>query len=122
MKTKVNIWVTLIGLLIGALLYWQTPYNEMNLLDLNMWLLAGASSLIGALLSTLIFNEKSWRMVLFITLGVVIAILIRIIYETIVIDSTSHNLAPFELIFGALQTFPMAFFGVYLGRQILMHK
>lgn len=116
MKTKVNIWVTLVGMLIGAISYWRVPYAEINFLDIQIWLLVGSGALIGSLFSTLYFNQKPSKVGLLITLGVILAVIIRIIYDVTFWDSTSHNLAPFEVIFGGLQSLPMAFVGAYLAK------
>jgi len=118
MKTKVNIWVTLVGILIGAISYWRIPYGEMNLLEINIWLFVGSGTLVGSLFSTLFFNQKPWKVGLLITLGVILAVIIRIIYDVTFWDSTSHNLAPFEVIFSGLQSVPMAFVGAYLAKII----
>jgi len=122
MKTKAKIWVTLVGMLIGAISYWRIPYAEMNLLEINIWLFVGSGTLIGALFSTLLFNQKPWKVGLLITLGVILSVIIRIIYDVTFWDSTSHNLAPFELIFGGLQSLPMAFVGAYLAKFIRTFK
>ena len=118
MKTKVTIWVTLVGLLIGAISYWRVPYNEMNFLDIKIWVLVGSGGLIGSLFSTLYFNQKPAKTGLLITLGVVLSVIIRIIYEVTFFDSTSHNLAPFEIVFSGIQSLPMAFAGAYLAKLI----
>ena len=115
MKNKANLWVALTGLLVGAISYWPVPYSEMNLLGLYPWLLASSAALAGALLFTLFLNQKPWKIALSMTLGVVLAILIRIIYDTSFWDPTSHNLAPFELMIVGLQTLPATFAGAYLG-------
>lgn len=122
MKTKVKIWVTLVGILIGAISYWRIPYSEINLLEINIWLFVGSGTLIGSLFSTLFFNQKPWKVGLLITLGVILAVIIRIIYDLTFWDSTSHNLAPFEVIFGGLQSLPMAFVGAYLAKIIQNFK
>ena len=57
MKTKVEYWVTLVGVLIGAITYWRTPYDEMNLLETQIWLIVGSGALIGSLFSTIYFNQ-----------------------------------------------------------------
>lgn len=59
-----------------------------------------------------------YKVGLLITFGVVLVLIIRIIYDLIFWDSTSYNLAPFEVIFGGLQSLPMAFFGAYLKKVI----
>ena len=76
----------------------------------------GSGTLIGAFLSRLLLNQNPWRVGLLITLGVILSVIIRIIYDTIFWDSTSHNLAPFEVIFAGFQSFPMAFIGAYLAK------
>ncbi len=115
MKTGTTLWVILTGLLVGAACYWPVPYAEINLLELYPWLLASSAALAGALLFTMFLSQKPWKIALSMTLGVVLAILIRIIYDTTFRDATSHNLAPFELIIVGLQTLPAAFAGAYLG-------
>jgi hypothetical protein len=122
MKTKVKIWVTLVGILIGAISYWRIPYGEVNLLEIQIWLLVGSGTLIGSLFSTLYFNQKPSKIGLLITLGVVLSVIIRIIYDVTFWDSTSHNLAPFEVIFSVLQSLPMAFIGAYLAKIIQKFK
>jgi len=118
MKTQVNIWIILVGILIGAISYWRIPYAEMHLLGINMWLFVGSGTLIGSLLSSLLFNQKPWIVGLLITFGVILSIIIRIVYDVTFWDSTSHNFAPFEVIIGGLQSLPMGFVGAYLSKFI----
>jgi hypothetical protein len=47
---------------------------------------------------------------------------LHIIYDTILWDPTSHNLAPFEIIFAGIATLPTAFTGAYLGVFIKKRK
>jgi len=122
MKANVKIWVTLVGILIGAISYWRIPYVEINLLEINIWLFVGSGTLIGAFFLTLFFDQKPWKVGLLITLGVILAIIIRIIYDITFWDSTSHNIAPFEVILGGLQSLPMAFVGGYLAKIIQKFK
>jgi hypothetical protein len=118
MKNRINIWIILTGILVGAISYWRIPYAEMHLLGINMWVFLGSGTLIGSILSTLLFNQKPWKIGLLITFGVILSIIIRIIYDVTFWDSTSHNLAPFEVIIGGLQSLPMAFVGAYLSKFI----
>ena len=118
MKKKNNSWIIVVGILIGAISYWRIPYEEMNLLDIQLWLLVGLGTLIGSLLLTLYFNQKPSKVALLITFGVVLSVIIRIIYDVTFWDSTSHNLAPFEVVIGGFQSFPMAFLGAYIAKII----
>lgn len=122
MKNKVKILVTFVGILVGAISYWRIPYAEMNFLEINLWLFVGSAALFGSLFSNLLLNQKPWKVGLLITVGVILAIVIRIIYDFTFWDSTSHNLAPFEIMFGGLQSLPMAFVGAYLAKFILKIK
>ena len=121
-ENKMKIWVTLIGILIGAISYWRVPYNDVNFLDIQLWVLVGSGTLIGSLFSTLYFNQKPSKIGLLITLGVILSVIIRIIYDITFWDSTSHNLAPFEVVFSVLQSLPMAFVGAYLAKTIQKFK
>jgi len=118
MKPKVTIWLALVGILIGAISYWRIPYDEMNYFEMSIWLFVGCGALIGSIFSTLFFKQEPWKVGLFITLGVVLSVIIRIIYDVAFWDSTSHNLAPFEVILSGLQSLPMAFVGAYLAKII----
>ena len=88
----------------------------MTLLEMNIWIFVGSGTLIGSLILTLILNKKPWIIGLLITLGIILSIIIRIIYDTLFWDSTSHNLAPFEVIIGGLQSLPTALLGAYLAK------
>jgi len=118
MKTKVVLSITLVGLLIGAVSYWRIPYDDMNLLEIKMWIFVGSGTLIGSVFSTLFFKQKPWEVALLIILGVLLSVIIRIIYEVTFWDATSHNLAPFEVIISGFQSLPMAFVGAYLAKYI----
>lgn len=118
MKTKSNIWLTLLGLVIGAISYWRIPYNEMNLLEIKLWFIVGSGTLIGSFISTIYSNQKPSKIGLLITLGVILSTVIRIVYDSVFWDTTSHNLAPLEIIFTGFQSLPMAFSGAYLAKLI----
>ena len=105
----------LVGLATGGLAYWFQPYNQTTVLGVNMWLIMGVGAFLESFIILIFFKEKPLKIVLPLVLGVIIAVLFRIIYDTIFWDSTSHNLAPFEILFAAVVTFPSALFGSYLG-------
>ena len=118
MKAKVKIWIIIIGLIIGGISYWFQPYGQMTVLGIHMYLIWSIGALLGALFLMLFIKKKPSQISLFLSLGVTLAILARIIYDTTFWDSTSHNLAPFEIIMGALITIPCAFLGTFLARLI----
>ena len=118
MKTKIKIWVTLVGIIIGGISYWPLPYEDLNLLEIKIWLLVGSGALIGSLFSTLYFSQKPSKIALLVSLGVILSIIIRIVYDVTFWDKRSHNLAPFEVILSGVQSLPMAFAGAYLEKGI----
>lgn len=115
METKVKLGIIGVGLIIGGIAYWFQPYNQMTVLGLNIWLIMSIGSFIASAFIMLYLKEKPLKIALFVSLGVALAILARIIYDTIFWDSTSHNLAPFEIIIGGIVTIPSAIAGVYVG-------
>jgi uncharacterized membrane protein YccC len=120
MKNKARIGATLVGLIIGGISYWFQPYNQIQILNSNIPLVWSLGAFFGSLLLMIYFNEKPPKIALLISLGVALAVLARIIYDTIFWDATSHNLAPFEIILCGIITIPSAFMGVYLA--LLMKK
>ena len=120
MKNKARIGATLVGLIIGGISYWFQPYNQIQILGSNIPLVWSLGAFFGSLLLMIYFNEKPPKIALLISLGVALAVLARIIYDTTFWDATSHNLAPFEIILCGIITIPSAFMGVYLA--LLMKK
>jgi len=114
MKTKITILLILIGILIGAISYWFQPYNQLNVFGVHTRLIWSLGAFFGSLLLYILVDEKPFKIALLISLGVMLAIIFRIIYDTIFWDSTSHNLAPFEVIVCGMVTIPSAFAGSYL--------
>jgi len=113
-KTKVTIWIILVGILIGAISYWFQPYNQLSIFSVNIWLIWSLGAFFGSLLLYTLLNEKALNIALLVSLGVILAIIFRIIYDTVFWDATSHNLAPFEVIGCGMVTIPSAFAGAYL--------
>jgi len=121
MKIKVDIWITLVGVLIGAISNWIHPYHELNLEDSPILSVLILGSLLGSFLLTLYLNKRYSEIALLVTLGVVLAFIARIVYDITFWDSHSHNLAPFEII-TSLITLPSAFTGSFLGHLIKRFK
>ena len=118
MKPKAKLLVTLVGVLVGASSYWPIPYEELDYLAIKIWGIVGLGSLIASYFSTVLIKQKSAQTALLITIGVILSVIIRILYDITFWDSTSHNLAPFEILFSGLQSLPMAYVGAYLAKVI----
>ena len=112
---KSKYWIVFTGVLIGAVSYWRVPYADLNLNDLSTWLFVGSVSFIGGFVLKLAFRQAPFKLGLFTMLGVVASILLRIIYDVIILDTSSHNMAPIEIIITALQSFPVAVVGAYIA-------
>jgi len=121
MKIKVDIWITLVGVLIGAISNWIHSLHESNLTGTYTLSVLILGSLVGSFLLTLYLNKRYSEIALLVTLGVVLAYIARIVYDTIFWDSNSHNLFPIEIII-SLITLPSAFTGSFLGYLIKRFK
>lgn len=105
--------ITLVGLIIGVIAYWVEPYVQTDIP--GSFFIWSFGAFFGSLLLMLFVNEKPTKIALLVSLGITLAVIAKIIYDTIFVDSTSHNLAPFEIIICGIITIPSAFVGVYLG-------
>ncbi len=121
MKIKVEIWITLIGMIAGVISYWFNPYNTMTVMGINIYLLMGSGAFLVSFLLALFLNVKFAKIAFLISTGVLLAIFGRIIFD-FVNDSSTHNLFPFEIIKAAFITFLSALFGAYLSRIFMQLK
>ena len=112
--------ITLVGLIIGVIAYWVEPYIQTDIP--GSFFIWSVGAFLGSLLLLLFVNEKPPKIALLVSLGITLAVIAKIIYDTIFVDSTSHNLAPFEIIICVIVTIPSAFVGVYLGLLIKKFK
>lgn len=85
-----------LGVLSAGIPYWLIPYHKVNLPD-GVWgpqlLIVGAVTLVAFMLRTRPFWKTLW-----VFAGIVpCAVMLRVIVEG-VMDPTSHNLWPFEII------------------------
>jgi hypothetical protein len=115
MKNKESLWIIIIGMVIGGISYWFNDYNVMNISGISIYLIMSAGSLFGAMLIAFKLNVKPLKCARLISFGVILSVLIRILFDTTFVDSTSHNLAPFEIIIAAAIAFPCAIIGAYLA-------
>lgn len=128
MKSKTIIGATLAGILVGAISYWFQPYNQSTVLGVHMWLVMGIGVFLATFSLTVFLREKpesraaavTPALAFFVSIGVVVALIARIIYDTLFVDRTTHNLAPFEILFCLLIATPCAFAGGYLA--LLLRK
>lgn len=116
MKATLKLWIIFVGLIVGGISYWLNPYNEMSLLGVHIYLILCIGLVMASFFIQLFLSSNPLKTALLISFGAIMAVVIRIIYDTTFWDATSHNLAPFEILITAFIIFPSAFVGVYLAR------
>ena len=115
MKLKLKLVIIISGFVIGALSNWTFAYNEINLIENKVlwWIVIG-----GCLISSGFYIQfskiKPFRISVLLWIGVIVAITFRAIYDILIIDPTSHNLIPFEIIFYSILAIPSGLAGAYL--------
>lgn len=107
-------WIILAGIMAGGIAYWFQPYNQSTMLGINIWLIMSTGVFITVFLLKLLSNDKPNKIALLVSSGVILAVFARIVYDVTFWDSTSHNLAPFEIVICAFVVLPVAFAGAYL--------
>lgn len=116
MKNNESLWVIIVGMIVGGISYWFNEYNIMEIGGISIYWIIGVGSMFGSMLMGYKFKLKPAKSAKFISLGVMLSVLIRIIFDTAFVDSTSHNLAPFEVIIATAIAFPCALIGAYIAK------
>ena len=87
-----------LGIISGVVYYWFTEYDSLELCGIHIYLIL----LIGVLLSSLMCLRRRTIKVSSIYSGILsgvfLAVSLRILYDLIFWDNSSHNLLPFEII------------------------
>ena len=107
----------LAGLLACGLPLWPIPYHAVSMPGnpaSSTWLILG--SLAGALAGTLLRSGVK-APVLAVTAGFVLAVVVRVAWETAA-DPTTHNLWPFEVIVAGFFGMLSGLIGVLLARGV----
>ena len=113
MRKKSNALPILLGVLIGAFGYWTADFSEKDALYQSVFYIKAPGSILVTLLVGIFKkNQPAWN-ALMVSFGVMLGMLTRIITD-MVIDPTSHNLFPFELLIGLVIVLPVTFVSAYL--------
>ncbi len=86
------------GFVAGIFYAWFNDYNSPTVFGMNLRTMLMTSSSILAFLLVYFDGGKVLRTALLISAGVCLAVTMRIVFDVTVLDSSSHNLAPFEII------------------------
>ena len=109
--------VIFLGLLYAAVTYWPVLYLDLKMVSRTLFLIWFSGALIIGCLSVIFFKNEGLRSALFVTMGFVLAVILRIIYDSIG-DATSHNLAGIEVVIAVFYAFPGGLVGAIIGRVI----
>ncbi len=110
MKNKMRLFSIIMGLICGALSYWFNAYNEMYVLGINIYILMGILSVLLAIFLGVRFKKEVYSIPLYYSFGFIIAVLGRIFFD-IAMDSSTHNLFPFEIVFVLVIIIPASYCG-----------
>lgn len=114
MKRKTTILIIVAGILAGAISSWFNEYNQLTVFGISIRLLLAITSFVASFLMSLFCSESNAKIALLISAGVLMALAGRIIFD-LYIDSTSHNLFPFEMLISLVVSFPCSYVGSFLA-------
>ena len=106
--------VIFLGLLYAAITYLPVLYMDVNMISRTFFLIWFSGALVIGCLSVVLFRNEGLRSAVFVAMGFVLAVLLRIIYDSIG-DSSSHNLAGIEVAIAVFYAFPGALVGAIIG-------
>lgn len=110
-----------LGLIAGGLSYWFNPDNVLYIVGIQIHVVMAVGSLAAAWYAAWKYQLGIAKNSLLVTAGVTIAVIGRIVVDGI-LDSSSHNLFPLELIAAWVVTFPSALIGALLNRFLPSSK
>lgn len=114
MKNKAYLVSIVLGLICGALSYWFNPYNDLYLLGIHIYYIMGISSFVSVIGLGLKYKNHLFVIPIFYAIGFIIAAILRVIYDTTIIDPTHHNLFPFEIAIILMIIVPTSILGILL--------
>lgn len=110
-KDTLSILIIGLSFLVGGIIYWTIPIADIALLSKQFLIKWCVPVLLIGFISFPIGKKRPLLSSILITIGFVSAILVRIIYDTVNIDPTSHNLWPLEIAISICITFPISLIG-----------
>jgi hypothetical protein len=113
MKKRKPIMIVLLGFLVGAIGYWTVDFSESEAFSGVIYTVLGPGAFLGSVISGLVAKKQPAFNALNISLGVMLGMLSRI-FADLIMDPTSHNLFPVELMLGLVIVVPAAFIGSFL--------
>lgn len=109
------------GFLIGTISFWLVPYNELKLFGINIYYILLFLTVITAILISRKSPLKPIQIAGGVSIGVLIAQFIRIVYDIYLIPK-SHNLLPFEIVLTIFVAFSGSFIPAYAQKRVSEKK
>jgi hypothetical protein len=104
----------LMGLVVLAPFHWVIAYEQIDMISLTYFLYSILTAGIVGGLGVFFFKRRIIGSAGWTTLGFVIAIMIKVIWDVIQ-DPTSHNLFPFEILIISVYSFPASLLGARIA-------
>jgi hypothetical protein len=102
-----------LGFVVGAIGYWTADFSEDGEFTRVIYFILGPGAFICSVIAFSLHKRSPGYIALLVSLGVMLGMLSKIIYD-ILLDSSSHNMLPFELLLGLVIVLPASFFGSLL--------
>lgn len=118
-KNRQSILIIGLGLFVAGIFHWTIPYSDMNMFSRPFILKWSISAILIAATGVSVFSKTILKASLLTTFGFISAVMLRVIYDTTFIDSTSHNLWPFEVIIALMIVFPASLIGALLSHFLI---
>ena len=107
-----------IGFIAAGIAQWTITLSEINMINITFILRWSLAALLAGLAGGLISSKSPLKVALFGAIGATTAILMRALFDILVIDPSSHNLIPFELVLGFILAFPVMLIGAGVAYRL----
>ena len=98
MDYQFNIKLLIAGIIAGGLTYWFNAYNETSVMGVHIYGIAVVSTIIISYIMAAKFKFDTKPTIQNMVFGFLLSVVGRIVYDTVMIDSSSHNLGPIEIL------------------------
>lgn len=102
-----------LGFVVGAIGYWTADFSEEGEFARVIYSILGPGAFICSVISFSLRKKSPGFIALLISLGIMLGMLSKILYD-VARDSSSHDMLPFELLLGLVIVLPAAFLGSFL--------
>lgn len=102
-----------LGFVVGTIGYWTADFSVKGEFTNVIYSILAPGAFICSVISYSLRKRSPGFIALLISLGILLGMLSKILFD-IIRDSSSHNLLPFELLLGFVIVLPAAFLGSFL--------